>query len=150
MERVQPKNASMTRSSPIRTVLVDGNQECLTRLEKWIGTLPDLELVGTAGSGVEALNQCRLFRPDLVIMDVTLPVMSGYEAAARIKEAGQCPTVILMSFFHLDESYGKDDYSKADALLNKDAVYEDLIPTVTRLFSETVGVQGQAININMM
>lgn len=136
MERVQPKNASMTRSSPIRTVLVDGNQECLARLEKWIGTLPDLELVGTAGSGVEALNQCRLFRPDLVIMDVTLPVMSGYEAAARIKEAGQCPTVILMSFFHLDEVYGKDDPSKADALLNKDALYEELIPTVTRLFPD--------------
>lgn len=147
---MQPKNASVKRSAPIRTVLVDGNQECLTRLGKWMRTLPDLELVGTACSGIEALEQCRLFRPDLVIMDVTLPIMSGYEATVRIKKSGQCTTVILMSFFHLDESYGKDDYSKADALLNKDAVYEDLIPTVTRLFSETVGVQGQAININMM
>ena len=60
--------------------------------------------------------------------------MNGYEATARIKEDGHCPMVILMSLFHMDESYEVNSYSKADVVLNKDVLYEELIPTVTRLF----------------
>lgn len=125
----------MKHSLPIRTVLVDGSLECLVRLEKWLGMLSDFEIVGKAGTGVEALEQCRVFRPDLVIMDVALPLMNGYEATARMKEKGYCPTVILMSFFPIGEVYGKDDHSKADAVLDKDVLYNELIPTVMRLFS---------------
>ena len=124
----------MKHNSPIRTVLVDGNPECLVRLEKWLGTLSDFAIVGKASSGVDALEQCRVLRPDLVLMDVALPCMNGYEATARIKEDGHCPMVILMSLFHMDEAYEVDSYSKADVVLNKDVVYEELIPTVTRLF----------------
>lgn len=130
----------MQRSLPIRTVLVDGSLECLVRLEKWLGTLPDLEIVGKASSGVEALEQCKVFHPDLVIMDVTLPVLNGYEATARIKEASHSPTVILMSFFPIGEIYGEDDHSRADAVLDKDALYKELVPTVMRLFSCTAGM----------
>ncbi len=126
---------SMKHSLPIRTVLVDGSLECLVRLEKWLGMLSDFEIVGKAGTGVEALEQCRVFRPDLVIMDVALPLMNGYEATARMKEKGYCSTVILMSFFPIGEVYGKDDHSKADAVLDKDVLYNELIPTVMQLFS---------------
>jgi chemotaxis response regulator CheB len=139
---VESVNISMRHSAPIRTVLVDSSLECLARLERWIETLPDLELVGKASSGLDALEQCRVLRPDLVVMDVALPVMNGYEAATRIKEGGHRPMVILMSFFHLAESHGDDDYSKADAVLNKDALYEELIPTVTRLFPGIAGIPG--------
>lgn len=134
----------MNHNSPIRTVLVDGSPECLVRLEKWLGTLSDFAIVGKAGSGVEALEQCRVLRPDLVIIDVALPLMNGYEATAWIKEKGYCPTVILMSFFPIGEVYGKDDHSKADAVLDKDALYKELIPTVTRLFSYPAAVQGKS------
>jgi DNA-binding NarL/FixJ family response regulator len=134
---------SMKHHSPIRTVLVDRSPECLVRLEKWLGTLSDFSIVGKAGSGVEALEQCRILRPDLVLMDVALPFMNGYEATVRIKEDGHCPVVILMSFFHMGEIYGADNYSKADVVLNKDVLYEELIPTVTRLFPGRAGIQGE-------
>jgi len=134
---------SMKHNAPIRTVLVDGSPECLVHLEKWLGTLSDFTIVGKAGSGVEALEQCKLLRPDLVLMDVILPLMNGYEATARIKEQGHCPTVILMSFFPIGEAYGNEDHSKADAVLDKDALYTELIPTVTRLFSCPAAVQGR-------
>ena len=126
----------MKHNSPIRTVLVDGNPECLVRLEKWLGTLSDFAIVGKASSGVDALEQCRVLRPDLVLMDVALPCMNGYEATDRIKEDGHCPMVILMSLFHMDEAYEVDSYSKADVVLNKDVLYEELIPTVTQLFPD--------------
>ncbi len=139
---VEAMTISMTHSSAIRIVLVDSNVECLARLDKWIATHPDLEIVGKASSGVDALEQCKILRPDLVIMDVTLPVMNGYEATARIKEDGSGPKVILMSFFHMDEVYAHDDHSMADVVLKKDALYEELIPTVTRLFPSRAGTQG--------
>ncbi|CUS31249.1 hypothetical protein COMA1_10012 [Candidatus Nitrospira nitrosa] len=126
--------------SPIRTVLVDGSPECLVRLEKWLGTLSDIAIVGKANSGVDALEQCRLLRPDLVLMDVALPCLNGYEATARIKEDGHCPMVILMSLFHMDEAYEVNSYSKADVVLNKDVLYDELIPTVTRLFPGRAGI----------
>lgn len=131
---------SMKHKSPIRTVLVDGSPECLVRLEKWLGTLSNFSVVGKASSGVDALEQCRMLRPDLVLMDVALPCMNGYEATARIKEDGHCPMIILMSLFHMDEAYAVDSYSKADVVLNKDVVYEELIPAVTRLFPGRAGI----------
>ncbi|MFO0701624.1 MAG: response regulator [Nitrospira sp.] len=142
MGRAESVNIPRGHHTPIRTVLVDGSLECLIRLEKWIKTLPDLELVGKARSGVDALEQCRALRPDLVIMDVALPVMSGYEVTVRIKEGGYRPTIILMSFFHMGEAYKDDHGSKADVVLNKDALYQELIPTVTRFFPGRVGVPG--------
>ncbi|HRI39149.1 MAG TPA: response regulator [Nitrospira sp.] len=131
---------SMKHNLPIRTVLVDGSPECLVRLEKWLGTLSNFAIVGKASSGVDALEQCRALRPDLVLMDVALPCMNGYEATARIKEDGHCPMIILMSLFHMDEAYEVDSYSKADVVLNKDVLYEELIPAVTRLFPGRAGV----------
>ncbi|MDH4154245.1 MAG: response regulator transcription factor [Nitrospira sp.] len=125
----------MKHCSPIRTVLVDASVDCLVRLEKWLGMLSNFDIVGKASSGLEALERCEVLRPDLVIMDVVLPLMNGYEATVRMKEKGYCPTIILVSFFPIGEAYGKDDCSKADAILNKDALYEELIPAVTRLLS---------------
>ncbi len=141
----------MRHNSPIRTVLVDGNPECLVRLEKWLGTLSDFAIVGKASSGVDALEQCRVLRPDLVLMDVALPCMNGYEATARIKEDGHCPMVILMSLFHMDEAYKVDSYSKADVVLNKDVLYDELIPTVIRLFPGREGIsEERSFNDNMV
>lgn len=134
MVSMQSMETSIQRSSPIRTILVDGSVECLAGLEKWLGTLPTLEIVGKAGTGVDAVEQCRALRPDLVLMDVTLPVMNGYDATARIKEGGDCPRIILMSFFDVGEASGNGDQWKADAILNKDALYQELIPIVMRLF----------------
>lgn len=142
---------SLKHNSPIRTVLVDGSPECLVRLEKWLGTLSDFAIVGKASSGVDALEQCRVLHPDLVLMDVALPCMNGYEATARIKEDGHCPMIILMSLFHMDEAYEAESYSKADVVLHKDVLYEELIPTVTRLFPGRAGIpEEQSFRDNMV
>lgn len=145
---MQSMKTSIQRGSAIRTILVDSSLECLAGLEKWLGTLPILEIVGKVGTGVEAVEQCRALHPDLVLMDVVLPVMNGYDATARIKEGGHCPRIILMSFFDVGEAYGNGDQFKADAILNKDALYQELIPLVTRLFPCVTRIaEGGRINV---
>jgi CheY-like chemotaxis protein len=85
----------MTPISPLRTLIVDDSREFLDRLGKWLSARPGFEIVGKAYSGFEALQKSRMLRPDLVVMDVAMPLMNGYEATERIKEGAHSPTVIL-------------------------------------------------------
>lgn len=123
----------MKHVAPIRTLLVDDSPEFLDRLEKWLSAQPGLEIVGKAYSGFEAITQSRALRPDLVVMDVAMPHMNGYEATRRIKESAHGLSVILISFFDMHDAH-EDRDSKVDAFLNKDSLYEELLPTVARLF----------------
>jgi DNA-binding NarL/FixJ family response regulator len=127
-EQIQVK-----RGSPLRTLIVDDSHEFLDRLAKWLSAQPNFEIVGKSYSGFEALLKSRILRPDLVVMDVAMPLMNGYEAAERIKEGAHCPTVILISFFDRREAQGNSEL-RADAFLLKDSLYKDLLPTVARLF----------------
>lgn len=123
------------RTVPLRTLLVDDSPEFLGRLEKWLMKHPGFEIVGKAYSGLEAVKEVSLLRPDLVVMDVAMPLMNGYEATVSIKEGAHRPMVILISFFDRRETW-EDRNSKADAFLKKDSLYRDLIPTVARLFPQ--------------
>ncbi len=125
----------MTCGLPLRTLLVDDSPEFLGRLEKWLVRHPDFEFGGKAYSGVDAVKGGSALRPDLVLMDVAMPLMNGYEAALKIKEGAHRPIVILISFFDRRET-SEDADSKADAFLKNDSLYEDLLPTVARLFPE--------------
>ena len=127
--------AQMTPASPLRTLIVDDSREFLDRLEKWLSAHPGFEIVGKAYSGFEAIQRSRVLRPDLVVMDVAMPLMNGYEATARIKEGTHSPIVILISFFDRHEAHGESEL-KADAFLMKDSLYRDLLPTVVRLFPQ--------------
>jgi DNA-binding NarL/FixJ family response regulator len=120
---------------PLRTLIVDDSREFLDRLEKWLSSYPGFEIVGKAYSGFEALKKLRVLRPNLVVMDVTMPLMNGYEAAARMKGEKHPPIVVLISFYDRREIYKANDL-KADAFLMKDSLYEELVPTVARLFAQ--------------
>ena len=125
----------MKRMLPLRTLLVDDSPEFLGRLEKWLAGHHGFEIVGKAYSGLEAVKEVSVLRPDLVVMDVAMPLMNGYEATVSIKEGAHRPMVILISFFDRRETC-EDRDSKADAFLKKDSLYRDLLPTVARLFPQ--------------
>jgi DNA-binding NarL/FixJ family response regulator len=127
------EEALTKRTLPLRTLLVDDSHEFLERLEKWLVRHPGFEIVGKAYSGLEAVKDVGVLRPDLVVMDVAMPLMNGYEATVSIKAGAHRPMVILISFFDRRDTC-EDRDSKADAFLKKDSLYKDLVPTVARLF----------------
>lgn len=78
----------------IRALLVDDSVTVRTRLATIIATDPELELVGEAGDGKRAIELCRALRPDVVSLDMDLPLMSGLAATEFIM--AYCPTPIVI------------------------------------------------------
>jgi DNA-binding NarL/FixJ family response regulator len=90
--------------SPIRIVLADDHLIVRQGTAELLRREPDLEVVGEAGDGLQAIELTRALKPDLVVMDVRMPVLSGIEATRRIREA--MPQVfVLVLTAHDDEQY---------------------------------------------
>ncbi len=110
----------------IRLVVVDDQQIVRAGFAALLGTQPDFEVVGTAADGAQALEVCREHAPDVVLMDVRMPIMDGIEATRRLDG----PRVLVLTTFDLDE-YVYDALSAgASGFLLKDVPAERLFEAV--------------------
>src|ERR671919_552339 len=89
----------------IRLLLVDDQELVRTGFRLFLETQEDLEVVGEAGDGAEALERAHELRPDVILMDIRTPEMDGVEATARLTSAGiePPPRVLVLTTFDLDE-----------------------------------------------
>lgn len=86
-------------TAPIRVVIVDDESLVRVALRVFLDTAPDFELVGEAANGADAIGLVRQLRPDVVLMDVQMPVMDGIEATNRlIREFPGMKIVALTTF----------------------------------------------------
>jgi DNA-binding NarL/FixJ family response regulator len=88
----------------IRVVLVDDHAVLRAGLRALINAESDMVVVGEAADGQEAIEQARSLRPDVIVMDIAMPVLNGLEAMQRIVELG-LPTRILVLTMHSEEQY---------------------------------------------
>ncbi len=82
----------------IRVVLTDDHAVIRAGLAQFLATAPDIEVVGEAGDGVEAIRVCRETRPDVVLMDLQMPGMDGVEATQHIVAEQLGDVLVLTSF----------------------------------------------------
>lgn len=80
---------------PIRVMIVDDHAVVRSGLSAFLMAFDELEFVGDAGGGAEAVRKCRDLRPDVVLMDLVMPEMDGAEATRRIREI--CPNVQVIA-----------------------------------------------------
>jgi DNA-binding NarL/FixJ family response regulator len=115
----------------IRVAVVDDQEVVRSGFAALLDTQPDLEVVGTAGDGAQAIALCRERRPDVVLMDVRMPQMDGLEATRRVvTELGGRTRVLMLTTFDLDEYVYEALGSGASGFLLKDTTAEALFEAV--------------------
>lgn len=110
----------------IRVFIADDHGVIRDGLGRLIAALPDMELVGVAADGAEAVERCRAARPDVVLMDLEMPELDGIEATRRILADGSATAVlVLTSFSDRRRILGALDAGACGYLL-KDVAAEDV------------------------
>jgi DNA-binding NarL/FixJ family response regulator len=115
---------------PIRVLLADDQRLVRTGLRMILAAEPDLEVVGEAEDGQQALDRCRELAPDVVLMDVRMPVMDGVEATRRLQQLDDPPRVIVVTTFDLDEVVYEALRAGASGFLLKDAPEARLVAAI--------------------
>lgn len=117
----------------IRVLLVDDHAMIRQGLRSYLSTYHrDIEVVGEAGSGEEALQAVHTLSPSVVVMDINMPGLNGIEATARIKQTHPHVGVVGLSM-HVDEDYRHVmTAAGATAVISKGAVVEDLYDAIIK------------------
>jgi DNA-binding NarL/FixJ family response regulator len=94
--------SSTTSSEPARVLLVDDNEAMLARSTTALNCC--CMVVGSAKDGFTALEAARTLKPDVIVLDISMPGMNGLEVASRLREAGSTAAVVFLTV-HNDEDF---------------------------------------------
>jgi DNA-binding NarL/FixJ family response regulator len=113
----------------VRLVVADDHEVVRSGFAGLLDTQPDFTVVGTAADGAEAVRVCREHAPDVVLMDIRMPVMDGIEATRQLTGGGG-PRVLILTTFDLDEYVYDAIRAGASGFLLKDVTAERLFDAV--------------------
>jgi NarL family two-component system response regulator LiaR len=116
----------------ISVLIVDDHALVRAGVRAYLGTQPDIEIVGEAESGQEAVEMVARHVPDVVLMDLVMPGMDGVEATHRIRAVSPRTQVVVLTSFHEDTSIFPAIRAGALSYLLKDAGPEDVGAAVRR------------------
>jgi DNA-binding NarL/FixJ family response regulator len=117
-------------TSKIRVVLADDHRRIHETVSQILGTDPGIYLAGQAHNGQEALDLCAAVQPDIILMDVVMPLMDGVAATIKIRTGYPDIRVLVLSSFSDNESVEMMLRSGAQGYLLKGNLVKDLIPTL--------------------
>lgn len=119
----------------IKVALVDDQPLILQGLNMIIGAQEDMTVNWTATNGEEALFKCSKICPDVILMDIRMPIMNGVEATEKIKSLfPECHIIILTTFMEDEEIYESLKYGASGYLL-KDAPPESILEAIRKSIS---------------
>jgi DNA-binding NarL/FixJ family response regulator len=117
-------------SSTIRVLIADDQMMVRQGFTVLLNAKPDIEVVGQAVDGKDAIAKVAELAPDVVLMDIRMPELGGIEATRRITEATQHPKVLVLTTFDLDEYVYDALRAGASGFLLKDASADQLAEAV--------------------
>jgi len=120
----------MGAKTPIRVLVVDDHRHIHEIITRVLIGISDISLVGQAANGAEAIRLCEELRPDLVLMDVVMPVMDGMQATERIREKYPDLKILVLSSFQDHESVHQLLRGGAVGYITKDALANDLVNVI--------------------
>jgi DNA-binding NarL/FixJ family response regulator len=129
-------------SAQIKVALVDDQALFRTGIRMLVSSQPDLKFVGEAANGVEGIALAASSRPDVILMDIRMPVMDGIQSTEAILRAadargGARPRIIVLTTFDLDEAATRAIRGGASGFLLKDADPEFLLAAIRTVHAGT-------------
>ena len=117
----------------LKVLLVDDHPGFINAAMRHLRRLEWIEVVGSAGNGIEAIAQCEVLRPDAVLMDLAMPEMGGLQATRLIKTQDAPPYIVIASHFDDSEHRAHALRAGADAFVSKLSYIHDVMPLLQKL-----------------
>ncbi|MDF2751453.1 MAG: response regulator transcription factor, partial [Gaiellaceae bacterium] len=115
----------------VRVLIVDDQALVRAGFRMILESEPDVEIVGEASDGAEALEAARELSPDVILMDIRMPNLDGLEATRRLlEEPGDVPRVLMLTTFDLDEYVYEALRAGASGFMLKDTPPEQLVEAI--------------------
>ena len=128
----------------IRVALVDDQALFRAGIRMLVDSQPDLEVVAEASDGREGVAVVRQTRPDVVLMDIRMPVMDGLAATAELLTDADPPRIVMLTTFDLDEAAARANRQGASGFLLKDADPEFLLAAIRTVHSGSAVIAASA------
>ena len=125
-------NAGERPAGEIRVLIADDEALVRAGFRVLVDSAPDLHVVGEAADGIQAVRQASALRPDVVLMDIRMPIMHGLEATKVIldSDADPRPRILIVTTFDEDEHVFEALHSGASGFVLKDTPPEQLLDAI--------------------
>ena len=120
-------------ANKIRLMVIDDQAVVRQGFVSLIKTVPDMEIVGEGSNGQEAVELFRQLRPDITLMDLRMPALSGAEAIRQIRSEFPAARIIVLTTFDGDEDIYRAVQAGAQGYLLKDMFFEELEAAIRKV-----------------
>jgi len=114
----------------VRVLIVDDTPDVRCDLRQFLDLTGDLEVIGEAANGLEAIRLTAELSPDVVVMDLEMPVMDGFQATRQIKAQVHAPRIVILSIHAGMEERQRAMEAGADAFFMKGNSYDALVRSI--------------------
>ena len=117
----------------LRVLLVDDHDGFINAAMRHVRKVEWLDIAGTAGNGLEAIERSEALRPDAILMDLAMPEMGGLQATRLIKAQDEPPYIVIAS--HFDDAEHREHAMRAgaDGFVSKLSYLQEVMPILERL-----------------
>jgi DNA-binding NarL/FixJ family response regulator len=119
-----------TTTTPVRVLIADDHRLFAEALEAILSTEARIEVVGRAADGEEAVELARRLEPDVVALDISMPVMDGFEAAVQLERLERPPAVLMLTGSNAPEDVDRARRVGVKGYITKDTIAASLVDAI--------------------